>query len=157
LFHQCNVTGFVTGLAGAGDENLLRVDRSTGSHALAGLSAPPANLRAAHHHLIVLEAFAVLRAFGANFRTSVAVQAMQIRSADQELRAGLASVRAVEQQANMIGVCVLAPFPQTMIDELEARLATFLTVRNALFHFASATASGSARRFLSCMSHENSS
>src|SRR5919109_262482 len=82
-------------------------------HLTTRLGAAPTDFRAVPHDLIVAgKTFAMFSAALADFGTDLARARVQVGIAEHEISAGLADLRTVEQQRNMVRLCISAALLQ---------------------------------------------
>jgi hypothetical protein len=105
-------------------------------HLPAGFGTAAAHLRASPHLRIVRHLLAFIGASLANLSAHATRQRVLIRSADHEIRAGAADLRAIRQQPNVIPLRMPAALSQAMLDGADADGVTVRTVLDALLHVA---------------------
>lgn len=115
-------------------------------HLLAGVGAGPARLGAPAHLLVVPQGFAGLRAGHADLGAGAAGDSVVVGAADHEVRARLANLRAVEQEAEVLRACVFAPLLQAVLDRFEADLVARRARLDAASHVLVDSLEGKAWR-----------
>jgi hypothetical protein len=94
-------------------------------HLTTRFCAAPADFRAIAHDLIVAgKAFAIFSTALADFGTDLAGARVQVRIAEHEISAGLADLGAVEQQRNMVRLCMSAALLQAMRKRFQTNIVT---------------------------------
>ncbi len=130
---------------------------SLGRHLAAGLGASPASFRALAHLLVLAHAFAILRAFRADFRARPAGMLVQRRAAQHEVRARVANTHAIEQQTDMIRGGVWPAFGQAMRNGLNLWLSCTSCICSPRSHHLRHHRQKSKRPELSSRSRQRSS
>jgi hypothetical protein len=113
-----------------------------GSHQSAGLGTSATFLSAATHHLVIRKVLAADCAAHADIGADGAGLEMKFRSAQHEIRAGLANLNAIRQQTHMEFLRVFAPFLQTMDGGLNTQAVALQAFFNAIAHFRCDVAHG---------------
>lgn len=101
---------------------------------MARLCTSPARFGAAHHRLVLSHRRTILGAAVAHFGAGAAGKAMQIRTADHEVRAGSTYLDAVEKKPDMIRYRMLPTLTETVLNRARANLVTVETFLDAAIH-----------------------
>jgi hypothetical protein len=84
-------------------------------HLTTRFGAAPTDFRAVAHELVVVgKAFAIFSAALADLGTDLAGARVQVRIAEHEISAGLTDLGAVDQQRDMVRLCLSAALLQAM-------------------------------------------
>jgi hypothetical protein len=112
-----------------------RIKNRSHRHLLAGFSAPAA-LISAGFHLRVLPAdpHAILRTSSAYLRAGSAGQVVHVGAAEHEVFAGLADLRAIRHQPNVMRLRMLATHVQAMMNRLHADVMAIGADANTVEH-----------------------
>jgi hypothetical protein len=103
-------------------------------HLTAGFGAAMTDLRAPAHLVVVAHLLAVERASLAQLGADTARLRVEFRTAEHEISAGPADLRAVREQPNVRLRAVLSSHGQAMLDRSQTRGVTLGAVVDALLH-----------------------